>query len=92
MIRNEFRFVGIITKGTEEMPNDRYRFYVEVEQKKSGRATTYPIFLHNRNNRVKKERIDECVGKAVWLVGYVDNFDNHLSLFVQNFMELKCPN
>lgn len=91
MIRNEFRFLGVVVGEIEELENGKLKFYVEVESKKSGRSTTYPIYVYGNNNRISKARLVNAHGLSIWVVGYVDNFENHLTLYAQNFIELICP-
>lgn len=91
MTRNEFRFIGVIVGEIEQITNQRHRFYIEVAQR-NGRSTTYPIYLSNLNRAVDVEDVKKAKGKAVWMLGYIDNFENNLSLILQEFMVLECPN
>jgi hypothetical protein len=90
MIRNEFRMLGVIVGDVVDVDDKRFKFFLEVDSRKSGRTTTYPIIVNkDYNRRISKERVVASIGKVIWLVGYVENFDNHLSLISQNFMECK---
>ena len=85
MLFNEFRLIGTVVSDFEEdgtMAFPKSKFMIEVEKKQKGKANTYPVIIHHNNNTIDISK--SLKGSVVIVCGYVDVYNNWLSLVAQD--------